>query len=160
MNNAEVESARLQSILPFRHERLRALEFHICGWGDAREDYYLRQVEADRLFPNAEATFKTDMIEMSWLSVGIPLGCLFDIIQMVDFVRKLGINLEDAEARICNENWRDNTTCKTCLFTLWLKMVREFDHNGSPDGNILPYAFIHTDVLRVSHADEKCGNKH
>ena len=62
--------------------------------GDAREEYYHRQVEADRLFPNTGLTFKTDVIEMSWLSIGIPPDCLFDIIQMVDFVRKLDINLE------------------------------------------------------------------
>ena len=74
---------------------------------------------------------------MSWLSIGIPPDCLFDIIRMADFVRKLDVDLEECEGRICDENWRGNTTGNTCSTHVILRREREFDQNGSPDGDIL-----------------------
>ena len=42
---------------------------------------------------------------------------------------------------------------------LRLTRMREFEDGGSPLSTTLPRTFLHHDVLRIPHADEKSGNK-
>ena len=45
----------------------------------------------------------TDMIMLFMIPVGIPPDCLFDIIQVMEHVRSLGIDLVQAESMVCDD---------------------------------------------------------
>jgi hypothetical protein len=145
--------------LPSLQDGLRELELDICEWGYYREEYYHRQVEADRLFDNHCEPMVTDMIMLFMIPVGIPPDCLYDIIQVMEHVRSLGIDLVQAESMVCDDEWRYMVTGRSCAMFLRLKRPREFEDGSSPLSTTLPRNFLHQDVLRVPHLDEKSGNK-
>ena len=77
----------------------------------------------------------------------------------MDHVRQLGIDLVNAEKLVCGDEWRYRVTGRTCSMLLPLLRPREFVDGGSPLSTTLPRNFLHQDVLRTPHIDEKSGNK-
>jgi hypothetical protein len=163
VGDTEADEASLRAALllrlPSLQDGLRELELDICEWGYYREEYYHRQVEADRLFDNHCEPMVTDMIMLFMIPVGIPPDCLYDIIQVMEHVRSLGIDLVQAESMVCDDEWRYMVTGRSCAMFLRLKRPREFEDGSSPLSTTLPRNFLHQDVLRVPHLDEKSGNK-